>query len=435
MIENGYRLGVHIADVSHYVTSGSELDKEAYRRGTSIYVVDRVVPMLPHALSNGICSLNPRVVRLTLSCIMDIDYEGNIIDYKLCPSFIKSHYRMTYKNVNKILSREEKMTQKYENLVEMLDIALELSDVLANRKRRLGAINFDSRESEIKVDEKGKVIDVKVRERGRAEQIIEDFMVAANECVASINKNMDLVSIYRVHETPDVKKMREFISTAKTMGYQFKGDINDVHPKQLQKMLKDAQGQENFGVLSTYMLRSMRKARYDRQCLGHFGLALKEYTHFTSPIRRYPDLIVHRMLRKYYFNQCIDLEQIKKDDEFVEEASVQTSKCERVAVETERDIEDMKKCEYMESFIGRKYDGIISGVTKFGFFVELDNAIEGLVHVSTMQDDHYNYDDRIKALIGEHTAKVFKMGQKVRVELIEASKFKKQIEFQLIEVK
>ena len=430
--DEGFKLGVHIADVSYYVKEKSAIDKEAYKRGTSVYVVDRVVPMLPHALSNGICSLNPRVTRLTLSCIMQIDFNGEVSDYTIAPSVIKTRERMTYNNVNKILDNDEKMLKKYPHLIEMLNDALELSKILRNRKRRLGEIDFNKKESKIIVDENGKVKDIKIRERGEAERIIEDFMIAANETVATHTKNMELPSIYRVHETPDPKKVRDFVGIARTLGYEFKGDVENVYPKQFQKMLKKAEGNDNFDVLSTFMLRSMRKARYDANCLGHFGLGLKEYTHFTSPIRRYSDLIVHRMLRKYYFNANYDPDMIEKDDNFVEMASEQASKRERNAIECERDVDDMKKCEYMEQFVGYKYEGVISSITKFGFFVELDNTVEGLVHVSTLTDDHYTYDDHLKSLIGAHSAKVFKMGQKVKVKLIAASRFKKQIDFEII---
>ncbi|MDF9823956.1 ribonuclease R [Breznakia sp. PF5-3] len=427
-----YVLGVHIADVSYYVKEGSLLDKEAYKRGTSVYVVDRVVPMLPHVLSNGICSLNEKVERLTLSCIMEINHHGEVVDYKIAPSYIKTTRRMTYTNVNLILNGNQKVQKKFDDLLEMLDDAKQLSMILRKRKDALGEIDFDKKESKILVDKQGKVKDIVLRERGEAERIIEDFMIAANECVAAHTKHLDMPSIYRVHETPDPKKMREFAHLVNTMGYTLKADVNHVYPKQLQQLLKQAHKDPSFDVLSTYMLRSMRKARYDQNCLGHFGLGLQEYTHFTSPIRRYPDLIVHRMLRKHYFNHVHNLEMIEKDEHFIDEASEHTSKMERNAVEAERDVEDMKKCEYMEAYINHKFDGVVSSITKFGMFVELENTIEGLVHISTLKDDVYHYDDRAKALIAQHSAKQYKMGQKVRVKVIDASKFKKQIDFEII---
>lgn len=431
-IDGGYQLGVHIADVSHYVVANSEIDKEAYLRGTSVYVVDRVVPMLPHALSNGICSLNPKVERLTLSCIMDIDEQGKIFNYQIAPSFIKTKERMTYKNVNRMLANDQKMCQKYSNILDMVQMMEKLSLILRKKRYEKGNIDFNTRESKIIVDRKGKVKDIVLRERGESEQIIEDFMISANECVAAHVKYMDLPSIYRVHETPEPKKIREFAGVANSLGFKFKADVNNIYPKQLQQLLEKAQDSPSFPVLSTYMLRSMRKARYDVNCLGHFGLALDEYTHFTSPIRRYPDLIVHRMLRKYFFQLESNVKIMQKDIEWIEDAAIHTSKRERNAVEAERDVDDMKKCEYMEKYIGSKFDGVISSVTKFGLFIELENTVEGLVHISNMKDDYYHYEEVSKTLIGEDSKNVYRMGQKVRVKVVDASRFKKQIDFEII---
>lgn len=431
-VADHYELGVHIADVSHYVVAGSALDKEAYKRGTSVYVVDRVVPMLPQVLSNGICSLNEGVERLTLSCIMEINDKGEVMNYKIAPSFIKTKRRMTYTDVNLILEKDEKACHKYSELVGMLETAFSLSLILRTRKYELGEIDFNKRESKIVVDDKGKVKDIVIRERKEAERIIEDFMIAANECVAAHTKHLETPSIYRVHETPDPKKMREFANLAAMMGYPLKGDVGHIYPKQLQQLLSKAQNDPSFDVLSTYMLRSMRKARYDRNCLGHFGLGLQEYTHFTSPIRRYPDLIVHRMLRKYYFHSVSDMECMEQDERFIDEASEHTSKMERKAIEAERDVEDMKKCEYMEDYIGHHFDGVISSVTKFGMFVELENTIEGLVHVTSLKDDFYEYDEHVKRLIGSESGKQYSMGQKVRVKVVNASKYKKEIDFEVV---
>ncbi|MDD3049201.1 MAG: ribonuclease R [Bacilli bacterium] len=431
-IAKGYQLGVHIADVSHYVKAGSTIDKEAYHRSTSVYVVDRVVPMLPHALSNGICSLNPKVERLTLSCIMDIDEQGKVFNYQIVPSFIKTTERMTYKHVNKMLAHDDKMCRRYNHILGMVELMEELSQIIRKKRHDNGNIDFDTKESKIIVDAKGKVKDIVLRERGESEQIIEDFMISANECVAAHVKFMDLPSIYRVHEVPEAKKMREFANVAASLGFKYKGDVNKVYPKQLQQMLENASTHPSYSVLSTYMLRSMRKARYDVNCLGHFGLALNEYTHFTSPIRRYPDLIVHRMLRKYFFHGVNDVNEIDKDITWIEEAAIHTSKQERNAIEAERDVDDMKKCEYMEKYIGAKYNGIISSVTKFGMFVELANTVEGLVHITNMKDDYYHYDDNSKSLIGETNKKRYHMGQEVRVKVIDASKFKKQIDFEIV---
>ena len=431
-LENGYRLYVHIADVSHYVREGSAIDKEAYARGTSVYVVDRVVPMLPHALCNGICSLNPHVDRLTLSCMMEIDRLGKVGNYRIFPSIINSDERMTYTDVNEILAGNEKKQRKYPHLLKMcLDMKV-LSQIIRRRREKLGAIDFDTNEARIMVNESGKPVDIVLRERGEAERIIEDFMIAANETVAMHARWLEIPSMYRIHEQPEPKKMREFARIAKTLGYTLQGGIQNVYPAQLQKLLNEARGQENYSVLSTFMLRSMQKARYDNRCIGHFGLALKNYLHFTSPIRRYPDLVVHRMLRKYVFEEVHNTEKMKQDETWCEEAAMQASERERNAVEAEREVDDMKKAEYMEERVGTIYEGVISGITRFGIFVELPNTIEGLVHISTIQDDYYHYDDESKALIGEHSAKMYRMGQKVKVCCVAANRFKREIDFELI---
>ena len=431
-LEEGYRLYVHIADVSHYVTAGSEIDKEAYRRGTSVYVVDRVVPMLPHALCNGICSLNPHVDRLAITCMMDINRSGETMNYQIFPSIINSDERMTYTAVNAILSGDAKTQKQYPHLLTMCLNMKILSGIIRRRRERLGAIDFDAREAKILVDEKGKPTDIVLRERGEGERLIEDFMIAANETVAGHVKWLETPSMYRVHEQPEPKKLREFVRTAKTLGYSFQGNIQNVYPKQLQTMLNDAKGQDSYFILSSFMLRSMQKARYENRCLGHFGLALKEYLHFTSPIRRYPDLVVHRMLRKYVFTENHNVDRMKKDEEWCEEAAIQASDRERNAVDAEREVDDMKKAEYMEKRVGRVYDGIVSGITKFGMFVELENTVEGLVHISTMEEDYFQYDELTRSLIGEHTAKVYRMGQKVKVVCVAANRFKREIDFELI---
>ena len=430
--EQGYRLYVHIADVSHYVTAGSALDKEAYARGTSVYVVDRVVPMLPHALSNGICSLNPKVDRCTLTCMMEINRKGTVIDYQIYPSVINSDERMTYTAVNAILEGDEQVQKQYPHLLKMcLDMKV-LSGIIRKRREKLGAIDFDTNEAKILVNEKGKPVDIVLRERKEAERIIEDFMIAANETVAAHVRWLEIPSMFRIHEQPEPKRIREFARIAKTLGYTFTGGIQNVYPAQLQAMLKEAKGEDNYSVLSTFMLRSMQKARYDRRCIGHFGLALKNYLHFTSPIRRYPDLVVHRMLRKYFFEGLQDSEKMARDEQWIEDAAYQASERERNAIDAERAVEDMKKAEYMEGRIGRQYDGVISGITRFGLFVELANTVEGLVHISTIDDDYYHYDDETKCLIGEHSANVYRMGQRVRVVCVAANRFKREIDFELV---
>lgn len=431
-IYGGYRLGVHIADVSHYVRENSAIDKEAYERGTSIYVCDRVVPMLPQYLSNGICSLNPNVERCTITCEMDINQKGEVVNYKIFPSLIESKERMTYKNVNKIIHKDEEMCEKYAHLLEMVDYMLRLSNIIRKRRESLGCIDFDTKEGKVVLDKKGKAVDVVLRERGESERIIEDFMIQANEVVANHVKWLEVPSMYRIHEQPDPKKMRELVHIAQLSGLKFKGNVLNVKPKQCQELLNEAKKKPDYSVISTSLLRCMAKAKYDSKCLGHFGLALQEYTHFTSPIRRYPDLVVHRMLRKYCFNEMPSTVELKKDEKWVENAADHASTQERKAVECERDVDDMKKAEYMEKNIGKKYVGMISGVTKFGFFVELDNTVEGLIHVSTLNDDHYVYHEETRSLIGMKTQKRYTMGMKVKVRCTGASRFKKQVDFELI---
>lgn len=431
-LEHGYRLGVHIADVSYYVKEGSEINAEAYARGTSVYVVDRLVPMLPHALSNGICSLNPQVERLTISCVMDIDEQGEVMKYELFPSYIKSCERMTYTKVNAILEHDQKMCARYAHIVPLCEDMKHLAHCLRKRRRALGAIDFNTKEAKIIVDEQGEPTDIRLRERKEAERIIEDFMIAANECVAAHLKWMELPGMYRVHETPEPKKLREFARISMMLGYPLKADVNHIYPKQLQQLLAQITDDEIYPILSAMLLRSMQKARYDRQCLGHFGLGLSEYLHFTSPIRRYPDLVVHRMLRKYYFTACEDPVKMAADEHWIEEAARQCSACERTAIEAERDVDDMKKAQYMEHFIGCEFNGVISTVTKFGFFVELDNTVDGLVHITSLKDDFYRYDEKAYALIGERTAKQYRMGQSVTVRCIGANRFQRQVDFEIV---
>lgn len=433
-LDGSYRLSVHIADVSYYVREGTELNAEAYQRGTSVYVADRVVPMLPHYLSNGICSLNPKVERCAMTCEMNIDLNGTILSYKIYPSIIKTTERMTYTAVNKIIDNDEETCAQYPHLLEMVENMLALSKIIRIRREGLGAIDFDTREGKVILDEQGKPIDVVLRERGIAERIIEDFMIQANECVAAHVKWMETPSVYRIHEQPEPKKMRDFVKTANIMGYKFKGNVMNLRPKQCQQMLADAKGTPEYPVLSVYLLRCMAKARYDAKPIGHFGLALTDYTHFTSPIRRYPDLIVHRMLRKYYINGVTDAKVMANDEKWVEKAAIQCSDTEVNAVMAERDVDDMKKAEYMEKHIGEEFDGIISSVTKFGIFVELENTIEGLVHISNLED-HYDYDEDSRSLLGRGSGTVLKMGMSVRVKVLDASRFKKQVDFQLVNEK
>lgn len=429
-IPEGFMLGVHIADVSHYVKENSPLDKEAYERGTSVYVCDRVVPMLPHILSNGICSLNPGVDRLCLSVDMKIDQQGEVIDYDLYPSVIRSSARMTYNNVNKILAGDPRLQAQYKELVPMFFDMAECAKLIRNRRNNKGAIEFDTDEAYVIVDKNGKPMDIKVRERGVSQAIIEDFMICANECVARIMKFQSLPCIYRIHESPKIEKLKEFALIAKIRGHKFKGDLANIRPLDIQKCLDSFTDEQEHSVLSTMMLRCMQKARYDASCVGHFGLASSEYLHFTSPIRRYPDLIVHRMVRKYLFEQ--NYADMDKDEKLVVDAALQSSECEDKATYAQRDVLDMKKAEYMQNFVGQYFDGIISSVTNFGFFVKLDNTVEGLVHVTSLSDDHYTYVPMMMCLQGREKQKRYTLGDKVRIKVIGANKEEGTVDFKIV---
>ena len=431
--EHGYQLSVHIADVSHYVKKGSAIDQEAYRRGTSVYVTDRVVPMLPHALCNGICSLLPKVDRLTITCEMEIDRNGEIVSYRIYPSVIRSSAQMTYRQINAMIDGDWKLQKEYEWLMGMLKDMVVVSAWIRKKREAGGAIDFDVKEGKVVVDALGKPTDVIVRERGEAERMIEDFMIQANICVARHTRWLDLPSMYRVHETPELKKLRTFQQTATIMGHKLKGNLADMHPMQLQQYLSALKGQDDYDVISALLLRSMQKAKYDVECKGHFGLALSDYTHFTSPIRRYPDLIVHRNLRKFYFHENYDVQQMRKESEWIEECADNCSKRERIAIEAERDVDDFKKAQYMESKIGHIYEGTIRSVMKFGMFVELQNTVEGLVHVSTMQDDYYIFDEAGRRFFGTRKQKIYQMGQTVKVKVADASRYKQQVDFVLVE--
>jgi ribonuclease R len=423
-----YRLGVHIADVSYYVKENSPLDHEAFERGTSVYVVDRVVPMLPHILSNGICSLNPNEKRYALSCIMDVETNGEVSDYQLTASVIESDFRMTYTDVNKMIQGDEETKNKYPALIEMVDQMFDCSTLIRRRREGLGAIDFEMEEAKILVDEQGHISEILKRERFEAEKLIEDFMVCANETVAKHTKWSHVPSLYRIHEVPTKKKMQTYAKIVGLLGYKMKGSMDAVKPIALQKILEHFEGHDEFPVVSRMMLRSMQKAKYDPSPIGHFGLGLEDYTHFTSPIRRYPDLVVHRMLRKYVFG-APDIAKMAVDEERLKEIAEQSSFKERNAVDAEREIENMKKAEYMEEHIGMIADGVISGVTKFGFFVELENTIEGLVHIQSLEDDYYDFDAASMRLTGKNTRKEFRLGQKVRIKVKGANKAQRTVDF------
>lgn len=429
-LPNGnYKLGVHIADVSYYVKEGSPLDTEAMERGTSVYLVDRVIPMLPHKLSNGICSLNPEVERLAISCVMEIDKNGKTVDYEIFESVIKSRIQMTYKKVNKIYAGE--VVEGYEPYTDALLLMKELADIIRKHKNERGYIDFDSNEAKILVDENCVPYDVVLRDRGIGENLIEDFMIQANECVATHIFYMDLPFIYRIHEYPKEDKIKTFLQFVSSLGYSVPGYIKDISPKSMQKLLAFLKDKKEYKVLSSLLLRNMQKAVYLPQNLGHYGLASKCYTHFTSPIRRYPDTTVHRLLRTYLFNNDMSGATLRHWEDKLVVVADHSSVKERSSVECEREVDDMKMAEYMEKHIGEKYEGMISGVTNFGLFVQLPNLIEGLVHISEL-DGFYSYREESQMLINEDTHNMYKLGDKVEIKVIKASKEEKTIDFQII---
>ena len=428
-LKNGnYYLGVHIADVSYYVEEGSELDKEALARGTSIYLVDRVIPMLPHKLSNGICSLNPHVDRFAISCFMEITPQGEVIDHDIVESVINSTERMTYNNVNKILAGDKKLQEEYSHVCDLFFLMKELAEILQKTREDRGAIDFDTNEAKVLVDEKGKPIDVVLRQRGESDRIIESFMLVANETVAKHFKWLDLPFIYRVHENPKVDKLRKFSTISRTLGYTIKGSLEDIRSKELSKIVEASKGTDEHVIISTLLLRCMAKARYDEQCLGHFGLADEYYTHFTSPIRRYPDLQIHRIIKDNLRGR-MNGERMEHYRKILEEVTKHASETERRADEAERETVKLKKVEYMSDRIGNVYTGVISSVTKWGMYVELLNTIEGLIHVVNMRDDHYNYDESRYEMVGERTGKVYKLGQEVRVRVADTDRLMRTIDF------
>lgn len=435
-LDNGnYYLGVHIADVSYYVTEGSALDKEAVARGTSIYLVDRVIPMLPHKLSNGICSLNPQVDRLTISCFMEVTATGEVINHDIQPSVVHSTQRMTYHDVNEILNGNEEVTKKYDSIKDLFYLMEELAKVLRVKRDTRGSIDFDVKEAKVLVDTKGQPVDVVLRERGESDRIIEEFMLLANETVATHFKWLDVPFIYRVHEHPKQKNLLQFSKVAKTLGYTIKGSLENVYPGDLSAIIEASKGTEEHTVIATLLLRCMQKARYDEQCLGHFGLADDYYTHFTSPIRRYPDLLVHRLIRTYLFEKKIDNETIQHYQQLIPILAEQTSNYERRAITIERDVDDMKMAEYMEQHVGEEFDGIINSMTNFGFFVELENTIDGLVHITDLTDDYYYFDEAHLRYIGQRTGRRFKMSDLVKVRVKSASKADKSVDFEIVGIK
>lgn len=433
-LENGnYELTVSIADVSHYVKEGTPLDTEAYDRGTSVYLVDRVIPMLPHKLSNGICSLNPDVERLAMSCRMEVDSEGRVVDHEIFESVIKSDYRMTYTAVNKILEEDDEATkQEFHEITPLIIEAGELAKILRRKRELRGAIDFDFNEAKVLVDKEGTPEDIVLRTRGAGEKLIEEFMLLANETVAEHFHWMELPFIYRVHEDPKEDRLRQFFDFLTGFGIFVKGKGNQIHPHALQEILEKVKDTPEEMVISTLMLRSMQQARYSEESLGHFGLSTEYYTHFTSPIRRYPDLMVHRLIRTYIINKNVRKETVNHFKQELPEIAKHTSERERRAVDAERDTIDLKKAEYMQQHIGETFEGVISGVMNFGMFVELPNTIEGLVHVNNLTDDFYNFNERMMAMLGEHTGKVFRIGDIVEIEVKDVNLDERLIDFKIV---
>lgn len=427
--EYGYKLGVHIADVSHYVTENSPLDEEALKRGTSVYLVDRVIPMLPHKLSNGICSLNAGTDRLALSCIMEIDNQGRVIGHEVAETVINVDRRMTYTAVSEIVTeRNEETMAEYRDFVEMFDLMKELADILREKRSQRGSIDFDFPETKIILDDKGKPVDIKPYDRNAATKIIEDFMLMANETIAEDYFWQELPFVYRTHDYPDPEKMKRLGVFINNFGYTIRAQNGEVHPKELQKLLRKIEGTEEEALISRLTLRSMKQAKYMSVCTGHFGLAAKYYTHFTSPIRRYPDLQIHRIIKENLHGNLTD-KRIAHYDKILTGVTVQCSAMERRAEEAERETVKLKKCEFMTKRIGEVFEGVISGVTNWGFYVELPNTVEGLVHVSELQGDYYVFDEERMELRGETGGKIYKLGQKVAVVVTGTDRLTKTVDF------
>lgn len=427
-----FKLYVSIADVSYYVTEDSPLDKEALNRSTSVYLVDRVVPMLPHKLSNGICSLNPHVDRLTLTCEMDIDNKGNVVDHSIYESVINSKYRMTYKDVNLILKGDIEKQTEYAEIVHLFYDMNRLRQVLNARRQLRGSINFETNEPKITVDESGKPVEISIRHREESEKIIEEMMLIANETVAEHFHWLDLPFIYRVHDEPDEVKMNGLIKLARMLGFEIKGVQNGVHPQMLQELLEQVENRPGAHAINTMMLRSMAKAVYSNQSTGHYGLATQFYTHFTSPIRRYPDLMVHRLIREFEIKKNLSEKKIEHYDSIMPDVAAQTSKRERDAISCERDVESMKMAEYMMDHIDEEFEGVVSSVTSFGMFVELPNGVEGLVHINDMKDDYYEYIQERYILVGRRKKKVYTIGDSLKVRCINASKREAKVDFMVV---
>ncbi len=428
-----YVLGVHIADVTNYVQENSAIDREAKKRGTSVYLADRVIPMLPHRLSNGICSLNAGEDRLALSCIMTVNEKGIVTDHEIAETVIHVDERMTYTSVKKILEDEDaKEREKYGRLVPMFERMRELSQILRGRRRRRGSIDFDFPETKLILDKEGKPLEIRPYDRNTATKIIEDFMLLANETVAEDYYWQELPFVYRTHEVPDEEKIRALATFINNFGYSMHVGVNEIRPKEIQKLLAKVENTPEEALICRLALRSMKQARYMPENIGHFGLAANYYTHFTSPIRRYPDLQIHRIIKDNLRGR-MDEDRIGHYHSILQEVTKHSSEMERRAEEAERETVKLKKVEYMEQYVGEEFEGVISGMTKWGMYVELDNTIEGMVHVSNMTDDHYDYYEDRYELAGAHTNKVYKLGQKIRIRVIGADRMLRTIDFEIAE--
>lgn len=429
---DNYKLGVHIADVSNYVQEHSALDVEALSRGTSVYLVDRVIPMLPHKLSNGICSLNAGENRLTLSCVMTIDTKGNVIDHTIAESVIKVDRRMSYTSVKKILEdHDENEIREYEELVPMFELMQELAAILRKKRMKRGSIDFDFPETKIVLDDKGKPVEIKPYERNVATKIIEDFMLIANETVAQDYFWQELPFVYRTHDNPDTEKIKKLSTFINNFGYSIHIGQDEVHPKELQKLLQKIDGTPEEALISRLTLRSMKQAKYTTMSTGHFGLATPYYCHFTSPIRRYPDLQIHRIIKDNLRGR-MNAKKIEHYDKILPEVAKHSSEMERRADEAERETDKLKKVEYMSERIGEVFEGVISGVTEWGFYVELPNTVEGLVHVTTLVDDYFHYNESTYELVGEVTNIRYKLGQRVHVMVTGTDKILRTIDFRVV---
>lgn len=426
-----YTLGVHIADVTHYVREGMPLDEEALKRGTSVYLADRVIPMLPHKLSNGICSLNEGEDRLALSCIMEIDDRGNVLGHRVAETVIRVDRRMTYKAVDAIVTdRDEAVMEEYRDFTAMFHLMKELADIVRAKRRQRGSIDFDFPESKIVLDEKGRPTEIKPYERNAATRIIEDFMLMANETIAENYFWQELPFVYRTHDYPDPEKMKRLGTFINNFGYSIKTQNGEVHPKEIQKLLDKIEGSDEEALISRLTLRSMRQARYSAVCTGHYGLAANYYTHFTSPIRRYPDLQIHRIIKEN-LKTGLTQKRISHYDRILPQVCTRCSAMERRADEAERETDKLKKCQYMSRRVGEVFEGAISGVTNWGLYVELPNTVEGLVHISELSGDYFVFDEERMELAGERTGIRFKLGQKVSVRVKGCDKLTKTIDFVL----